>query len=330
MILLSLLACVPSKPPPRLVAQLPVAEEVPIQELLLEGPAADAVMEFSGLAWLSEGVLALLPQFPTCGPEHDRACVYVLDAEDIVAALESGEALTPAELALDLGDLPDTIPGYQGTEALVVNGSHAWLSIEAEVIGEVSAWLVPARLDNSALRADAERALQILPAVQITNESVETLFYWGAQVCGIDEANGAEHNPEPRAQCFDADLEPTREPSMAALDYRVTDATQPDADGRIWVTNYQYSGSARGQPAIDPLMERFGVGPTHAETRTVERLVELQLTETGLEHSGAAPIVLELEEGVDRNWEGVVRFGEGFLIVTDKFPDTVLAYVEAP
>jgi len=44
------------------------------------------------------------------------------------------------------------------------------------------------------------------------------------------------------------------------------------------------------------------------------------------------PIQLKLiNDDNSRNWEGIVRFGdEGFIIVTDKFPSTILGFVRKP
>lgn len=43
------------------------------------------------------------------------------------------------------------------------------------------------------------------------------------------------------------------------------------------------------------------------------------------------PIQLQLIDGVSRNWEGLVRLDErGFLLITDEFPETILAFVAKP
>ena len=40
------------------------------------------------------------------------------------------------------------------------------------------------------------------------------------------------------------------------------------------------------------------------------------------------PILLRLDASVGRNWEGIARLGDrGFLIATDKFPETLLGFV---
>jgi hypothetical protein len=43
------------------------------------------------------------------------------------------------------------------------------------------------------------------------------------------------------------------------------------------------------------------------------------------------PIQMELTSDDARNWEGLVRLDErGFLIMTDKFPETILGFVTMP
>jgi len=39
------------------------------------------------------------------------------------------------------------------------------------------------------------------------------------------------------------------------------------------------------------------------------------------------PIVIQKGKSKEgSNWEGIVRFNEGFLLITDMFPETVLGY----
>ncbi len=76
------------------------------------------------------------------------------------------------------------------------------------------------------------------------------------------------------------------------------------------------------------MRERFGVGRSHRGRRTVERFVELEVTAAGIQCTDTAPLELELGRGPGRNWEGIVRFQDrGFLVVTDKHPASMLAFV---
>jgi len=66
--------------------------------------------------------------------------------------------------------------------------------------------------------------------------------------------------------------------------------------------------------------------------RPIERLLELQFTTEGVMRTDTPPIDLQLLEGnLARNWEGIVRLQseelDGFLLVTDFFPETIFAFV---
>jgi hypothetical protein len=148
------------------------------------------------------------------------------------------------------------------------------------------------------------------------------------------EANGAAVYPEGRAPVFDRDLNPLEPLALDNLEYRLTDATASDGQGRFWVSNYFFPGDLAILPMADPLAEQFGRGPSHATASVVERLVELRLPDGQgrIALSGTPPVQLRLAEGqVPRNWEGIARLdGRGFLLVTDRYPETILAFAQGP
>ena len=69
------------------------------------------------------------------------------------------------------------------------------------------------------------------------------------------------------------------------------------------------------------------------EGRPVERILPLRVDGDRVVLDHERPI-LELRtrsDDVARNWEGLVRWGdEGFLLVTDEYPRTLLGFVEHP
>ena len=82
----------------------------------------------------------------------------------------------------------------------------------------------------------------------------------------------------------------------------------------------------------DPVAQAWGEGATHLRGSRVERLVAMRWTGSGVELIDTAPIQLEMTRprnpAAARNWEGLVRLGDdGFLVVTDKYPTTLLAYI---
>jgi hypothetical protein len=83
------------------------------------------------------------------------------------------------------------------------------------------------------------------------------------------------------------------------------------------------------RPKPDPLRKLYGAGPSHTRFQTVERIVEYRVFDKRIERTSRPPIQLELIDDLHpRNWEGLVRLDPyGFLLATDAFPETMLAFV---
>jgi hypothetical protein len=115
------------------------------------------------------------------------------------------------------------------------------------------------------------------------------------------------------------------------VEYRITDVTALDGQARFWAINYFFPDESELKPRVDPLAERYGRGPTHTQAEHVERLLQFHYTPAGLELVDRPPLQLALLPDEARNWEGIVHLeGRGFLLVTDKFPETILAFVSGP
>ena len=64
------------------------------------------------------------------------------------------------------------------------------------------------------------------------------------------------------------------------------------------------------------------------KSEAVERLVEFRVENSQVRITNHPPIQLEQIEEESRNWEGVVRLdNRGFLLITDKYPETIFAFV---
>jgi len=315
--------------PPRTSSQ-PAPLEYPVIEIQLSGPVAESEAELSGLAWYGEHLI-LLPQYP----QRLDNQLFALPKDEILAFLagESSEPLTPLPIPLDASALIGEISGFEGFEAIGFLEDQMLMTVEARAgfsmvgylaIGEIRPDLSEAWLDSTTIA-------EISPQSNLSNASDETLLIAGNRVMTIYEANGQNLNARPQAHQFDLTLtalKPLDGISFPNIEYRVTDATAVDVHNRFWVSNYLFPDSiGKLKPAPDALFSAYGVGETHAKTPTVERLLELQYTETGIQLTNRAPIQLELADS-SRNWEGIVRLNEeGFLLVTDKFPATMLSFV---
>jgi hypothetical protein len=296
---------------------------------------ADPKAEYSGLAWYGDWLI-LLPQYPGRFDGGSDGALLALSRDNLLAYLDGAAPppLVPRPVPFAAPGVAVDVAGFEGYEAIVFDGDRAYLTIEAAPPGgEMRAYLVAGDMapDLSGLSLDPESRVVIPMPVQSGNKSYESLLLAGDQLLAIYEANGLALSPEPVAARFDLDLVPAGTLPFPHVEYRVTDVTALDAQGRFWAINYFFPGEPELEPAVDPVAETYGRGPTHARYDYVERLVELQLDDAGIHLVDRPPIQLALIAEDARNWEGIVRLdGRGFLLVTDKFPETILAFVPGP
>jgi hypothetical protein len=308
--------------------------EYPITEIPLSGPVAELAAEVSGMAWYGD-YLILLPQYPNfTGGEGDGA-VYALPKADLLLYLEGAlpGPLEPISIPFVAPGLAAMIEDYEGYEAIAFLGDRAFLTIEASPGREMKGYLVSGTMapDLSRLTVDTAVVTQIPVQSKDANRTDETLLIVGGTIVTIYEVNGAALNASPVAHLFDTDLNPRGTVPFPQIEYRITDATDSDADGRFWAINYFFPGDEEQKVENEPLAERYGQGPTHAQHEAVERLVEFQYNASGIRLIDAPPIQLELIPILARNWEGLVRLDDlGFLLVTDLFPVTILGFVPFP
>ena len=336
-LVLALTSCTPTTTPiTQLPSDAPGAAEQPVTTIPLSGPLAADNAEISGLAWASTAAgdyLLLLPQYP--GRFGDA--IFALPKADLLAFLDgqSSEPLVPQPIPFDAAGIPDQLDRFEGYESITVSGSQVYLTIEARPGNQPMAYLVTGQLadDLSQITLDSQYLAEIPAQAGLENMTDEAVLVWQESVLTFHEANGVNVNPQPVAHSFDPlTLQPQTDVSFPNIEYRITDVALPDASGRFWAINYFFPGDTKLKPADDPLVARFGTGPTHAASPVVERLVEFELSDGAITLTDTAPIALQLlpdEEA--RNWEGLVLLdARGFLLATDKYPHTILAFVARP
>jgi hypothetical protein len=321
-------------PPPTGTVKAPAAPaEVEIRPIPLTGPAAEAEAEFSGMAWYGDHLI-LLPQYPGRFEGGDDGALLTLPRAEIVAFLDGtlDSSLTPSPLPLAAPGLAGTIRGFEGYEAIAFDGDRAYLTIEASPGASMRGYLVAGRIapDLSSLVLDPDRLVEIELQAGLNNQSDEALLVASAEMLTFHEANGAAVNPNPVAHRFGLDLAPAGSLPLPNVEYRLTDVTALDDQGRFWAINYFFPGDVDLLPQVDPLAGQYGQGASHAQYDHVERMIHLRYDKAGVHLLDEPPIQLQLTDEA-RNWEGIVRLeGRGFLLVTDKFPETILAFVPWP
>ncbi len=306
--------------------------ESPVTYIQLNGPAALTQAEFSGMANYQDQ-LVLLPQYPQRMGEHEGGALFAIPHQTIIDYIQgiSKQSITPRQVLLVSNGLENQISQFEGFEAIAFHGNTAYFTIEARQGLEMMGYLVSGQVIGNLeeIHLDLTSLKKNPPQVNQSNRTDEAIVIIEDRLLTFFESNGAQANPRNYVSLFDLNLNPQGDLSMPSIEYRLTDASEIDSQGCFWMINYFFPGDTDLLPLVDPIRERLGAGASHSQSETVERLLEFQYSESGISLTDTAPIQLQLsKDGESRNWEGLVRLRDiGFLIVTDKFPVTILGFV---
>lgn len=313
--------------------------------------------QFSALAWFGEALVLVPERAVTCSEGTKSAktvelscaapgTLFMLDKAELVAFIRArqshgaaADALVPQAslrprtegLRLNLGQLCTAFHGYavQGVEAIAFSSDRrdAWLLIESKRVGaqgEMVAWLAHGTVREGQILLDPKQVERILPNTKLDNLSAEAITVFEQDVFILEEANGPAGNGGAARAHRRAPQGALVSVPMPPLCYRVTDATQPDAQGRFWVTNVLC------KPGPCEVLE--ALPPDHPEG--IEQLVQLRIDARSRSIvAGDAPIVRLSRGTSSSNWEGIAQLDAlGFLIIADKFSNQgrVFGYVPYP
>jgi len=306
----------------------PAADQVhPVHLISLAGPAAEKQAELSGMT-NADGLIWLLPQYPSRFKGGPGGAVFAFNETEAESAIANKTELTPRSIPFDDEGLSRSVEGFDGFEGIAICGNDVYLTIEVRGAAEPAGYLVRGTIDaqDGRIVLSAESLTPLIGPVAIYNHSFESVFCTNNRVVTMFEANGRNIDPKPVALVFERDLTPVAEKEFPALEYRVTDATPPDDQGKFWVVNYFFTGD---KSKLQPADDQWGNAEGHGIALGVERLVELQWDEEkGISLADAEPIWLE-KGPEERNWEGAARLGDGgILLATDSYPSTLIGYVD--
>lgn len=338
---LVVLLCLPAfaQQPPHEPAVHPARQARVVAPRLLEftGPLNDPRAEVSGLTWKDDWLVAL-PQDPILFGRDGMLGFFAFERQQILDLLDGRRTapLEPTLIDCEAAGLMRLIAGFDGVEAMGIMEDRVYLTIEAKEDTVMAGYIVCGHYGLVGEKAviDMTRLSSIPLGCNIPNVAEESMIVDGRRVITISEANGRNVAPQPLAKVFDEQVNYLGTMPFPRIEYRVTDATALDAQKRFWVLNYFYPPERdKLKPAPDPELEKYGTPPGFDPDGCIERLLELQLTgDDRIVRTGTPPIYLETVPGADcRNWEAVVRLEDrGFLLMTDKYPGTLLAFVPDP
>jgi hypothetical protein len=310
-------------------------EEASVQLIAVQGDLSAPEAEISGMAWFGD-TLFILPQYPENYPAQDGlTSLFSMQKEAILNYLD-GSSTAPLQarrVPISNTNHAAQIPGYEGFEAIAIDGNRVFLSIEVNDFGVMKGFVMQGAVieGGTAIALDPKTLLELTPPVQIFNAAFESLVVAQEGVICLFEANGLQLNTDPAAYLVDP-IQNITAIDIDNFEYRFTDATGMDDEDRFWVLNIFMPLEFWYYNNLDPIANLYGKGDSHQDNIQVERLLELKYNGEELSLSGELPIYIKLDsETPARNWEALVRLDDrGFLAVTDTYPETLFAFIANP
>jgi hypothetical protein len=307
--------------------------DVSLKEIRIASISTDRNSEISGLCWYDDELI-VLPQYPHYFMENDTGMIFKISKSKIINYLDNQEesVINPDKIQIVDLEVLSGINGFQGFEAITVLDEYAYFTIEAKVSRQMQSYLISGKIINNSNRIvlQPESLMPLQIPRQVPNMTFESLLSYNGKVIAIFESNGSKINPNPVALEIDPNTRKVKQIQFPNIEYRLTDATNCDALGNFWVTNYYWPGEFF---LFNPESDRFNSGKTENRKlnvdKAIERIIQLRIKNDKIEIGDAAPIYLQTEDEKDgRNWEGIARLDDrGFIIATDKFPRTIIAFL---
>ena len=301
------------------------SKELALRIIDLSGPITDRKQEISGMDWYNDNLFLL--------PENQGGFLFMINKKEIQDVLQSKDpnTITPQKTIFNTPDYSILIPGFDGFEAISFSGEDVYISIEAEYDGQMIGHIAWGTIDPKSFEIiiPKNNLKRIETPIQLDNMSFESIFMYNDNAVMLYEANGSTLQKEVYHTIFSPRDKNTSLIKSINIEYRITDATQMDINNRFWSINYFWPGDEKLlNPATDMIFKKTPKGQTHQNSKVVERLVEFEIKKDKIEFSDNEPIQLILDKKSPRNWEGIARLNDnGFLLVTDKHPSMILAYV---
>ena len=288
----------------------------------LDGDLSESELEASGLAWYKENLI-ILPQFPHKWDDQFDGAIFFISKERIENYI-NGSNRNPikGEKIYFVAEGLDDIGKAKGSgyEAITFVGDSLFVAIESVSGANSTSYVVAGIIDikEKKIILNANSKFEIKSQTGIHNMAEETIFTSGSSIFTIHEANGKNVNKSPIVNKLSRNLKEVEKINFPNIEYRITDATSVDADGKFFAINYFYPGEYE---KLKPNLNE------DEKDKAIEQILEFQIFDDEIIRTTKPPIVISKGENKNgSNWEGIAKLNEGFLLITDKFPSTVLVY----
>lgn len=309
-----------------------ILEEVEPIYLPIQGELSKRSSEISGMCWYGDKLI-ILPQYPSLfGDEFGK--IFFIEKTIILKSISGNsiEFINPDYFSIDLREFKELFYIGSGFESITIRENTAYFTIEHLNGGKTETILIIGEVDstNKTIILDKKSLTKDPTDLFIHNISDESILFYKEDIIPIYEIFGQNINKNPTVSVFSTNLEFQRKIAFPTIEYRITDVTSVDQSGKFWAINYFYPGDNKKlNPARDEIMVKYGIGKSHSKNDPVERIIQFEIKENSIVLTEEPPIYISLLEDTSRNWEAIEKLDDkGFLIATDTFPETILAFIK--
>lgn len=313
------------------IAAANLVNEITILKIPLLGEISARSAEISGMCWYDDNLI-LLPQYPS-DFDSNNGKIFFLKKSVLLNSISNSDstALEPDYYSINSHDFDDLFRKGSGFESITIKENTAFFTIENMSDGKTETILIRGEIDsiNKRIELKKESIIKDPTDLFIHNISNESILYYNEQIIPIFEVFGKNMNNNPKVSVFNKDLEFIKKIDFPNIEYRITDVTSVDENGKFWAINYFYPGdNNKLNPAQDEIILHHGLGKSHYIYDPIERLIQFQIRENEIVLTEEPPVYLKLATNNGRNWEAIAKLNDiGFIIATDTFPETILAFV---
>lgn len=309
----------------------PVVKDIPLPATM-----AHANNEYSSMAIWNDEIL-LVPQYPA-------KYIYSLNKTGIsnfTAGSSFSNDISKTYRFVHWYEVIAKIANYEGVEATTIIDNSIYFSIETT--NPTDCYVVKGKIAESDGKAfivmDTTKLLALKKPLTkqgklIDNAGFESMVYDGkGSIIAMYEYNRADVDGGPFAYKFDTSLNKTslkKVPFGTPLPYRLTDAVTT-AQGQILAMNYNWNGDKQYHSAGEMVNCSGNVQKDVSKT-CYSRVIELEINNTITYKEILQTECTGVESQLTRksmgcyNWEGIVPFENGVLVITDQYPGSYLRY----
>lgn len=283
-------------------------------EIKLPFPFDMQCMEFSSLTRWGDKIL-FIPENDLCELRH----IYAIDSTKLAARSRNLSNDDFEAYRIDSFERDEFVYGetYDGIEAAAVVGSNIYFAVETDS-KFLLCYIISGTIDakSKAIRLDFSGKLPVPRPAFVHNAGFESLVSFHGELLAIYEYNNSE---KIEAVCrIDATkgLKIKEWSQLESIHFRITDIERINADTLIAINHYFKKDDEQYRREF--AKENIPGGKFDPQNQCLTRLIKIYQKEGSNDFAWETASAVEAgNDAANTNWEGIVPFDGGYLLIED-------------